>query len=801
MLNDFRFAFRMLMKSPGFTFAAVLTLALGIGLNTAMFSLVNPILFRPLPLRDPGRLVFLSQMIPSRGQSRIRIPYPDYLDWRAQNRVFEDVGVFQGGSWAVTGRGDPERIQGARISVTLFSVLGISPWLGRSFREGEDLPGAEPVVLLGYGYWQRRFGGDANVIAQTLNLNAKSHTIVGVMPREFRFPEEADLWLPLVIAAPEQWRGAHSYQGIARLKPGVTLEQAREDLLRISRILEAEHPEANAGVSSVVRPLREEAVQEFVLMSWVLLGAVGFVLAVACANVANMALARALGRQREWAIRLSLGSSRWRLTRLLLVESLILAITGGVLGLEFSHWGLGLVLAVIPGEVPYWLDFSLDYRVLLFTLGAVVVSCLLFGLAPTWHASRVDPVENLRSGTPGAGDQPRRLRLRRILVAAEVALAVLLLGGALAMVQTFWNLQRANPGFNPRDVLTFSVTLWQDTFAEPARRIGFFRDLRERLAGLPGVKTTAAIFNLPMKGDYWSQAFYLEDRPEPPPGEMPFGNMRVVTPGYFKTLEIPLLRGRDFDETDQLTSRPVVIIDEAFARHYFPNENPIGRRVKLTFQKDKWWEIVGVAGDVKHYGFFGEQERLGFYFPFTQLSQSSMTLVLKAEQSGAPGLLAAAQQAVRQLDREVIVASPSLMKDLIARSYWQIPLIGKLFTTFALLALVLASVGIAAVVSYAVSQRTHEIGVRLALGASKPEVIRLLLKEGFQLALGGMGMGLLASWGLLRVFKSELYGVAATDPRHYLLLALVLGIVALTACYLPARRAAKVDPIVALRCE
>ena len=800
--NDLRFAFRMLMKSPCFTLAAVLTLALGIGLNTAIFSLVNPILFRPMPLPDPGRLVFLSQTIPSRGQSRIPIAYPDYLDWRAQNQVFEDVGVFQGASWTTTGRGDPERLQGARISATLLSLMGIWPSLGRSFREGEDLPGAEPVVLLSYGYWQRRFGGDTNVITQTLNLNAKSHAIVGVMPPGFRFPQEADIWVPLVIEAPERLRGAHSQnRGIARLKPGVTLEQARADLLRISRMLETKHPDKNTGVYAVIRPLREEAVQEFVLMSWVLLGAVGFVLAVACANVANMSLSRALGRQREWAIRLSLGSSRWRLTRLLLTESLLLATMGGVLGLVFSQWGLALALALVPEEIPFWLDFSLDYRVLLFTLGAVSVSCLFFGLAPAWHASRVDPVENLRSGTPGAGDKPRRLRLRRILVAAEVALALLLLGGTLAMVQTFWNLQRANPGFNPRNVLTFHVDLWRDTFAEPARRIGFFRELRERLAGLPGVKSAAGIFNLPMKGDYWSESFYLEHQPELAPSQMPFGNVRVVTPAYFSTMEIPVLRGRDFDQTDQPASRPVVIIDESFARAYFPKENPIGRRLKIPNRPDTWWEIVGLAGDANHYGFLGGQNRPGFYFPFTQLPVSSMTLVLKAEKSGALGLLAAAQHEVRQLDREVLVASPCLMKELISRSYWKIPLIGKLLAAFAILALVLASVGIAAVVSYAVSQRTHEIGVRLALGASPPEVMRLLLKEGFQLALGGIGVGLLASWGLLRVFQSELYGVSASDLRHYLLLALVLGIVALTACYVPARRAAKVDPNVALRCE
>jgi putative ABC transport system permease protein len=655
-------------------------------------------------------------------------------------------------------------------------------------------------VLLGHGFWQRRFGGDTNVITQSLNLNAKSHAIVGVMPPGFRFPHEADIWVPLVIEAPERLRGAHSYEGLARLKPGVTLEQARADLARISRILEVEHPDKNTGVSAVVRPLREEMVMGMVTMSWVLLGAVGFVLAVACANVANLSLSRALGRQREWAIRLSLGSSRWRLARLVLAESLLLAIAGGVLGLEFSQWGLALALALVPVEVPYWLDFSLDYRVLLFTSGAVIVSCLFSGLAPAWHVCLIDPIQNLRSESTRAGDRPRCLRWRGILVAAQVALALLLLGGTLLMAQTFWNLQRANPGFNPQEVLTFSVALWQDTFAEPARRIRFFLELHQRLARLPGVKAAAAVSNLPMSGNNWGQAFYLEGRPEPSPGQRPSANMRIVTPGYFRTMEIPVLRGRDFNETDQSTSRPVVIIDETFARHYFLNENPIGKRLKLYFISDHWWEIVGVTGQVKHYGVQG-QTRPGLYFPLTQFSVSSMTLVLKAEKPGAPGLLAAAQHEVRQLDSEVVVASPWIMTDLVSRSFWEKRFFGQLFAAFALLALVLASVGIAAVVSYAVSRRTHEIGVRLALGASKPEVIRLVLKEGFQLALGGIGIGLLASWGLLRMLESQLYGVSATDPRYYLLLALVLGLVALVACYVPARRAAKVDPIEALRCE
>lgn len=803
MLSDVRYAFRQLLKRPGYTLAAVLTLASGIGLNTAIFSLVNPVLFRPLPVREPDRLVFLHQMNSVQKEPRLNIAYPDYLDWRAQNRVFEDVGVFQEGSWVVTGRGDPERVQGARISATLFSVLGVGPCLGRSFREGEDVPGVEPVVLLGYGYWQRQFGGDTNVIGQTLSLNAISRTIVGVMPPGFRFPGEADVvWVPLVIAAPEQMRGAHDRNlGIARLKPGVTLEQARADLLRISRSIEAEHPDKSTGVSAVVRPLREEAVQGFVLTSWVLLAAVAFVLAVACANVANMSLSRALDRQREWAMRLSLGSSRWRLIRLLLAESLLLAVMGGVLGLLLAQWGLTLAQAVVPADAPFWLDFSLDYRVLVFTACAVIASCLLFGLAPAWHASRINPVENLRLGNPGAGDQPRQRRLRGILVAAEVALALLLLGGTLVMVQSLWNLQRADPGFNPRDVLTVSVTAWQEEFAEPARRIAFFEELRQRLAGLPGVKCAAAIHNLPMRGDYWGQTFYLENEPELPSSQRPYGNMRIITPSYFRAMEIPLLQGRDFNQADRPTGQPVVIIDESFARRYFPNENPLGRRIKVSNRPETWWEIVGVAGDANHYGFLNKQTEPGFYFPYTQLLGSSMTMVLKAEKSGAPGLLAAAQNEVRQLDHKVLVDSPRLMQDVMARSYWQIPLLGKLLAAFAVLAVVLASVGIGAVVSYAVSQRTHEIGVRLALGASKAEVIRLLLKEGFQLALGGVGIGLLASWGLLRVFQSELYGVSATDPRQYLLLALVLGGAALTACYVPARRAAKVDPMEALRCE
>ena len=641
---------------------------------------------------------------------------------------------------------------------------------------------------------------DTNVTTQALNLNARSYAIVGVMPPGFRFPYEADIWAPWVVEAPEQRRGAHDGEGIARLKPGVTLEQARADLARISRILEAEHPYQNAGVSAVVRPLREELVKDMVLICWLLLGAVGFVLAVACANVTNLSLSRALGRQREWAIRLSLGCSRGRLARLVLAESFWLAIAGGGMGLLLSQWGVGLALALVPVEVPFWFDFSLDYRVLLFTLGAAAVSCLLSGLAPAWQVSRADPIENLRSGTPGAGDQPRRSRLRGALVAAQVALALVLLGGTLLMARTFWNLQRADAGFNPRDVLTFSVSLWQKKYAEPAQMISFFQELRQRLAGLPGVRAVAAVFNLPMAGENWSQAFYLEGRPEPPPAEMPSANMRIVTPGYFRTMEIPVLRGRDFDETDQPTSQPVVIIDETFARYHFPNENPIGRRLKLSYLKDIWWEIVGVTGEIKHDG-IGRPTRPGLYFPFTQNRSSSMTLVIKAEKSGASGLLAAAQHEVRQLDSEVLVASPRLMEDLVLRSFWEKRFFGQLFGAFALLALVLASVGIAGVVSYAVSQRTHEIGVRLALGATQRQVVRLVLKEGFQLAAVGVGIGLLASWGLLRVLRSQLYGISPTNLGVTGLAVFVLSGVALLSCYVPARRAAKVDPMVALRCE
>ncbi|HOB99359.1 MAG TPA: ABC transporter permease [Verrucomicrobiota bacterium] len=801
-MNDLRIAFRMLVKSPGFTLAAVVTLALAIGLNTTIFSLVNPVLFRPLPVRDPDRLVFLYEMNSVLKESRLPIAYPDYLDWRAHNRVFDDVGVFHGDSWTVTGRGDPERIRGARISATLFSVLGVAPRLGRDFRKEEDRPGAEPVVLLAYDYWQRRFGGDTNVVGQILSLNAVSHTIVGVMPPGFRFPEAAAVWTPVVIEAPEEKRGLHDrIEGIARLKPGVTFEQAKADLLRISRDLEAQYPASNTGRSAVVRLLREEAVEDFALTSWVLLGAVAFVLAVACANVANMSLSRALDRQREWAIRLSLGSSRWRLIRLLLTESLLLAATGAVLGLLLAQWGLALAQTLVPADAPFWLDFSVDYRVLLFTAGVVVGSCLLFGLAPAWHASRINPVENLRSGSPAAGDQPRQRRLRGILVASEVALALLLLGGTLVMIQSLWNLQRADAGFNPRGVLTFSVTLWQGEFREPARRIAFFEDLQQRLAALPGVKTAAAIYNLPLRGDWWSQAFYLENEPEELSTQRPAGTMRIVTPGYFRAMEIPVLLGRDFNPTDQRTSQPVVIIDESFARRYFPDENPLGRRVKVSNRPDVWWEIVGVARDANHYGLLSERTQSGFYFPYIQQPSFAMTIVLKAEKSGTPGLLTAAQNEVRRLNRDVLVESPRLMQDVMARAYWQISLLGKLLAGFAALALVLAAVGIGAVASYTVSQRTHEIGVRLALGATKREVVRLVLKDGFRLALAGTGIGLLATWGLLRAFQSELYGVSAANPGQYLLLALVLGIVVLTACYLPARRAAKVDPLVALRYE
>jgi putative ABC transport system permease protein len=801
-MHDLRFALRQLRQAPGFAVVAVATLALGIGLSATIFNGVNPLLFRPLPFRDPETLVYLNERNPKQGFERMSVSYADFRHWRDENQVFSDLGVWGGASFTL-GHGDgPERIEGCEVSARLFATLGLTPALGRGFTATEDEPGAPAVVLLGDRLWQRRFGGDPKIVGQTITLNAKPYTVIGVMPPRVRFPNDADLWVPLVVEQPEKRHGNFSYAGAARLKPGVTLAQARSDLAAIHERIAQETPRTNAHVGAVVLPIAEGFLEaDLRAMGWTMLGAVAFVLAVACANVASLFLARALGRQKEFAVRLALGASRWRLLRQLLAESLTLGTVAGLLGLLFSVWGLGLLLRLVPVEIPYWIDFTLDWRVFAFAAGASLLTSLAFGLAPAWQVSRTDVLTGLNETARGSSGGRRRQGLRSVFVVAEVALATLLLCGTGLMIRSLLNLQQVDPGFNPARLAVFYLDLSSIPTAEADARITFFTTLTERLRALPGVQAAAACSSLPLSGRNNGQGFAIEGQPPPEPGRNPVGNLRVVTPGYFAAMEIPLLRGRDFSAVDSATGAKVIIVDAAFARQYFGEANPIGQRIRWSLADPATsMEIIGIAKDVKHSS-LDREGRTGFYIPHAQSARRLMGVVLRTKTDQPLGVMSGVRQALRELDPTLALYQPREITDMIQETYWIRRFLGRLLVGFAALALALAAVGIASIVAYAVTQRTQEIGVRMALGAQAADVLRLLLGQGMRLVLGGLALGLLASLGLAQVLANQLYGIGWIDPLTLLASAGLFVGVALLACWLPARRATRVNPVEALRAE
>ncbi|MHC1769024.1 MAG: ABC transporter permease [Verrucomicrobiia bacterium] len=802
MLNDFRFALRQLLKNPGFTAPAVITLALGIGVNTTIFSFVNAVVLRPLPFRNPERLVFIDESNPRQGFDRLSVSYPDYLDWKQQNAVFEDIGLYGHTAYTLAGREQPERLSGAEVTASLFTMLGVQPVLGRHFTLGEDQPGAAPVVLLGHSIWQRRCGGDTNLLGQVLTLDGRSHTVVGIMPPGFAFPQQAQLWTPLVIDDPESHRGSHSCAGLARLKPRVTIEQARTEMNEIARRIAEAHPKTHADVGVVLGPLHEEWGGEVPAMLWLLLGAVGFVLAIACVNVANLFLARALARRKEFAMRAALGATRWRTMRQLLMESLVLSGAAALVGWGLAHWGVEAVLAIVPGEIPFWMQFALDERVLAFTLAVTLVTSVLFGLVPAWGAAQTDLNETLKENARSATSGLRRPRLHTALVVAEVALAVVLLSGAGLMIASFLRLQQVNPGFNPEHVLVFDLSLPPGKYADANRQTAFYRSLRERLAAVPGVKGAAGISHLPLTGRSWGNDYAVEGQEATRPAEVQIGNARVVTPGYFRTLEVPLLAGRDFTDADTANSPPVIIIDATLSRRFFTDRDPLGHRIKLGGPDSTapWMTIVGVAGEVKHYG-LDQDIRPGFYLPHAQHPRAFLTLVVRTALADPATVAGTLRREVQGIDPDLPVFNLRTMQDLVSQSCWRQRLLSQLFTVFSTLGITLAAVGIYAVMACGVVQRTHEIGVRMALGARRADVLKLVVRQGMGAVGLGMILGLGADFGLLRLLASQLYEVSALDLPTYGGAALLILGVALAACYLPARRATQVDPMVALRTE
>ena len=806
--QDFRYSWRLLLATPGFTLVAVVALALGIGANTAIFSVVNAVLLRPLPYRQPEQLVMVWEHNRPRARAQNVVNVANFLDWRDQSTVFAQLAGFYDTRFNLTGVAEPEELIGQVVEPNFFPLLGVDAARGRTFTPEEGRQGGPNVVILSHGLWQRRFGADPGLVGRTIKLNGQDYNVVGVMPPEFRFfvrqgslsGQPSEMWLPLSLSPNMRVRRGRFMSAVARLQPGVRPEQAQAEMNTVGSRLEQQYPEFNKGWGVNLVPLHEQLVGEIQRALWVLLGAVGFVLLIACANVANLLLARAATRGREIAIRTALGAGRGRIVRQLLTESLALAVLGGLAGLLLARWGVDLLLALSPPNLLGLKEVALEPRVLGFTLLVSVLTGVIFGLAPALVTSRLNLNDSLKEGGRGASGG-RGHRTRGALVLAQIAIALVLLIGSGLMVRSLLRLQAVNPGFDAQGLLTARLLLPNSKYGEDQKRVAFFHQLIARVAALPGVRAAGAIDALPFGSTLGSATgFSVVGRPDPLPAERPTVDVRVVDQNYFAAMSIPLLKGRLFTEREATEESHVVVINEAMARLNFPGEDPIGKRVVINMKDENLPnEIIGVVGDVKHTG-LDVEPRAMTYWPHPELARSGMTLVVRAD--GDPlGLTAAVRREVQAMDADQPIADVRTMAQLLADAVARARFSALLLAIFAAVALVLAGVGIYGVMAYAVAQRTHEIGVRRALGAQTGDVLRLVLRQGMTLALAGVGVGLVAALALTRVLASLLYGVSATDPLTFVGLAALLATVALLACLIPARRAAKVDPMVALRYE
>lgn len=816
--QDIRYGARQLRRNPGFAAVAVLTLALGIGANTAIFSVVDAVRLRPLPYPGSGQLVWLCERGPD--WSGGSISYPNFTDWRDQQSVFEKFGVYSGGNFTLTGTGEPVRLAGAMMSADVFAALQTQPEIGRVFREDEDKPGAGPVVLISHGLWKNRFGGDAGIVNRTINLDGKAYTILGIMPAGFEFPDKVDLWVPVgpfFADSNSQKRDNHpGLFGLARLKPGVTLEKARADLGVIAVRLEQQYPESNKTRRVQIDKLLDNKIGNVRRALWILLGAVSLVLVIACANVANLLLARAAAREREIAVRVALGAGRWRITRQMLTESCLLALLGAGVGLFFAKGVLRAVAVLASGSIPRAAEISLDPRVLLFSGMVAVLTGILFGLAPAWHASRLDLQGTLKEA--GRAATSNRAGLRQGLVIAEVALTFVLLVGAGLLLLSFHRLLQVNPGFAVDQVLTFRINPPADKYQTAEQQILFYHALVEKLRALPGIRAAslASQNSIPLHDGGWDMLFLIEGRPEPPPHLQRSLQVHLVTPGYFRAMGIPLLQGRDFtdqDNRDHLRGTSSgndwgaglnsIIIDEEFAKRHWPNQNPLGQRVRLPWgerEKQPVMTIVGVVGTVKENHLSDQGGMVQAYFPIYQQPLQNMAVVVKTTTEPA-AMRTSMQQQVSQLDPTLPIFEVQTMREIRSNNVAPERLSLGLLGGFAALALILAIIGLYGLLAYTVTQRQREIGIRMALGAQQFHVLNMVVGQGMRLTLSGVAIGLLGSLALTRVLASVLFKVAPTDPLALAGVSLLLLGVALCACWLPARRAAKIHPMTALRSE
>jgi putative ABC transport system permease protein len=800
--QDLRYGLRLLIKRPGFTAIIVAVLALGIGANTAIFSVVNSVLLRPLNYPDSGAIMTIWEDHTRReGPAREWTSPPGFHDWREQNTVFSHMAVMVGWGPTLTEAGEPEMLAGASISHEAFAVLGVKPLLGREFKPEEDKTGAERVAILGHRLWQRRFNGDPAVIGRSLRLSGESYTVIGVMPPGFQLPiiNNAEIWRAWQPAlSPNCQRGCITQRVIARLKPGATVERARADLTTIAQRIEQQFPDTNKYVGVTVTPLHALVVGNVREGMLALLLAVGFVLLIACANVANLLLVKAAARAREIAVRAALGASRWQIIRQLLSESVLLALIGGAVGMLLAFSLVNLLKRIAPDGTPRVAEISIDGRVLLFSLGVAALTGLLCGLVPALQASKGDLNQALREAGAGSKGSSGGGRVRSVLVVAEIAIALTLLIGAGLLLRSFLRLQSVDPGFNPAGVLTARLGLPQNAYPNRQQVANFYNQLHERLKALPGVQGVSFGSSVPMTGVDTDTSFLIEGRPAPPPGQSQASWFSVVSPDYFRTMNIRLREGRVFNESDSEDAPRAVVIGETMARRYWPNESPIGKRLGFG-RGPEWREIIGVVADVHHFG-LSVDARPTMYFSSRAVSRAFTTVVMRVQ--GKPlDYVAALRREVEALDKNLAISSIQTLEELVAGTIAVPRLLMSLFTGFAAVALLLAALGIYGVMAYSVAQRVREIGIRIALGAQARDVLRLVVGQGMKLALLGVALGLAASFALTRLMESLLFGIRATDPLTFAGVALLLTLVALLACYVPARRATKVDPLVALRYE
>jgi len=797
--QDLRYGARMLRKNPGFTLIAVLTLALGIGANTAIFSVVNAVLLRPLPYQEPERL---AQIWEKKRDSGNNVISPDnFLDWQKQAKSFEGLSVYDVWLPAISTAGKTEQIVGISASANFFSLLGATPQLGRTFAPDEEKAGQDRVVVISHSFWQNHLGGKADVIGKKLTLDQSSYTIVGVLRPGFRhlrliFDQQPEVFRPFDVKTVANQRAAHYLSAIGRLKTGVNLAQAQAEMTAIARQLEEAYPETNRdwGVSLVA--LRQEVTGSISLILLILQGTVAFVLLIACVNVANLLLSRVAAREREMAVRMALGAGRWKILRLLLAESASLAILGGAFGLLLAWWGVDLLVSLTPPDIPRREDISVDHRALGFTFLLSLLTALFFGLLPALQATRANLNDALKEGSRSGF---RRQRLRGVLVVAELALALVLLVGSGLLLHSLIRLHHVNPGFDTENLLTMRVGLPAPEARDERQIVNFYQQILARLEILPGAKAAALTSSVPFTGSYsWSANFKIEGQPVEP-GREPMSGWRLISPAYFDTMGIPLRAGRAFTDRDTPGSIGVTIINESFARQHFPNVDPIGRTIIPKWRPERPLQIVGVVSDFKHRG-LADDAAPEMYVPYTQQTWSSMALVVRT--NAEPGKIqVAVQKAIWEVDQSAPISRINTLKEILGDQVSHSRFNTLLLGIFSALALILATIGIYGVMSYAVSQRAREIGVRMALGAQNIDVVWLIVRQGLNLTLLGIAIGLASAYGLTRLMTKLLFNVSATDPLTFAGVASLLMIVALLACWIPARRATKVDPMIALRTE